>query len=53
MMDSERNLRKALETAYNGIKFNVLCTQNDFGYSIQTKLYCKVIKNGVSCLVFR
>uniref|UniRef100_A0A0R3RTR4 Ground-like domain-containing protein n=1 Tax=Elaeophora elaphi TaxID=1147741 RepID=A0A0R3RTR4_9BILA len=50
---SKRSVTEAAEHAYQGIKFDVICAQGDFSYTIHAKKYCEVTKENTTCFAFR
>ncbi|EFO17721.2 hypothetical protein LOAG_10777 [Loa loa] len=51
--ESKRSITKAAEHAYQGIKFDVICAEGDFSYTVHAKKYCEVTKENMTCFVFR
>ncbi|VDK68328.1 unnamed protein product [Litomosoides sigmodontis] len=51
--ESKRSVTKATEYAYHGIKFDVICAEGDFSYTIHAKKYCEATKENMTCFAFR
>ncbi|CAG9534457.1 unnamed protein product [Cercopithifilaria johnstoni] len=51
--ESKRSVMEAAEYAYHGIKFDVICAEGDFSYTIHAKKYCEVTKENMTCFAFR
>lgn len=51
--ESKRSVTEAIEHAYHGIKFDVICAEGDFSYTIYAKKYCEVTKENMTCFAFR
>ncbi|VIO99164.1 Ground-like domain containing protein [Brugia malayi] len=51
--ESKRRVTEAAEYAYQGIKFDVICAEGDFSYTIHAKKYCEVTKKDITCFAFR
>ncbi|CAD5232920.1 unnamed protein product [Bursaphelenchus xylophilus] len=49
---SKRLVRKATEMAFNGQKFDVLCANGDFSYSVYAKQYCEATRGNITCFAF-
>ncbi|PIO68345.1 ground-like domain protein [Teladorsagia circumcincta] len=50
---SKRAIVQSTEMAFDGDKYDVFCANGEFSYSIHSRKYCEVTKNGVTCFAFR
>lgn len=51
--ESKRSVTEAAERAYQGIKFDVICAEGDFSYTIHARKYCEVTTENITCFAFR
>ncbi|VDK28453.1 unnamed protein product [Gongylonema pulchrum] len=51
--ESKRSVTEAAELAYHGIKFDVICAQGNFSYTVHTRRYCEATKDNITCFAFR
>ncbi|CAD5223670.1 unnamed protein product [Bursaphelenchus okinawaensis] len=49
---SKKLVRKATEMAFDGQKFDVLCANGDFSYSVYAKQYCEATRGNITCFAF-
>ncbi|VDM49245.1 unnamed protein product [Toxocara canis] len=50
---SKRLVIEAIEMAFDGAKFDVMCAQGDFSYTVHSRQYCEATKGSITCFVFR
>ncbi|VDK26940.1 unnamed protein product [Anisakis simplex] len=50
---SKRSICEAIQLAFGGLKFDVICVTGDLSYTVHTKRYCEMTKGNVTCFAFR
>ncbi|MFH4975274.1 hypothetical protein AB6A40_001983 [Gnathostoma spinigerum] len=50
---SKREILREIQLSFQGIKFDVVCSDGSVSYTIHSQRYCEATRDGVTCLAFR